>query len=250
MPEYPTVPWQQFFDATASAYLEQRFTRATAAEVAFLLDLLALPPGALILDMGCGVGRHAVPLAQRGFSVTGVDLSAEMLAEASKAAAAAGVSLTLVQADATQFTTTYRFDAALCLCEGGFGLLAPGEDGDTHDLAILRTMHAALKPGGRLVLTALNGYRAIREFTQADVASGRFDPLTLTQLTPATIETSSGRQTVWMREKKHLPQDLVRLARTAGFTVEHVWGGTAGNWGRRPVELDEMEVMLVVRKGS
>ena len=239
--------WQKFFAVEAATYLQERFTKATDAEIPFLLDLLALLPGASILDMGCGVGRHAVPLAQRGFSVTGVDLSPAMLAQARQRADAAGVTLTLVQANATEFTAADRFDAAICLCEGGFGLLNPGEDGDIHDLAILRSIAAALKPGAPFVLTALNGYRAIRQMTQADVDSGRFDPLTLTQNSEVILDTPTGPETLTLREKKHLPQDLARLCREAGFSVDHLWGGTAGNWGRRPVDLDEMEVMVVAR---
>jgi hypothetical protein len=38
------------------------------------------------------------------------------------------------------------------------------------------------------------------------------------------------------------------MCQQAGFRVDHLWGGTAGNWGRRTVELDEMEVMVVARK--
>jgi len=33
-----------------------------------------------------------------------------------------------------------------------------------------------------------------------------------------------------------------------GFEVIHIGGGTAGNWGIRPVELDEYELMAIVRK--
>ena len=36
----------------------------------------------------------------------------------------------------------------------------------------------------------------------------------------------------------------------AGFEVEHVWGGAAGNWGRRKIHLDEMEMMVVARKAD
>ena len=38
------------------------------------------------------------------------------------------------------------------------------------------------------------------------------------------------------------------LFRLAGLEVEHIGGGTAGNWGRRPIDLDEMEVMVIARK--
>jgi hypothetical protein len=38
------------------------------------------------------------------------------------------------------------------------------------------------------------------------------------------------------------------MLRMAGFTVEHIWGGTAGNWGRRPLLMDEMELMVLARR--
>ncbi len=50
---------------------------------------------------------------------------------------------------------------------------------------------------------------------------------------------------VVVREQPHLPQDLARLCRAAGFSGQRVWGGTAGAWGRRPVARDDIEVMIV-----
>jgi hypothetical protein len=45
-----------------------------------------------------------------------------------------------------------------------------------------------------------------------------------------------------------MPKELADLFRQAGFVVEHIWGGTAGDWGKRPVKLDEIEIMIVGRK--
>jgi hypothetical protein len=45
-----------------------------------------------------------------------------------------------------------------------------------------------------------------------------------------------------------VPTELVLMFRQAGFDVENVWGGTAGTWGRRTVDLDEMEIMIVAHK--
>ena len=240
--------WERFFDGYASHYLQAGFTKNTLAEANFVIDELKLPPGSAILDMGCGAGRHSVELARRGYQLIGVDLSAGMLAEAKKAADSAGVSVEWIRSDATKFVSAKQFDAAICLCEGAFGLIAMGEDDEAHDSAILQNVYAALKPGAGFILTALNGLRAIRQYTQADVDAGRFDPLTLVETHPMEWETPEGQQTVTVREKLHLPQELARLCREVGFEVEHIWGGTAGNWGRRTVELDEIEVMIVARK--
>jgi SAM-dependent methyltransferase len=240
--------WQAFFDGYAPVYMTESFTRHTEAEVDFLVEQFGLRPGCAILDLGCGTGRHTVALAGRGFLMTGVDLSKGMLAQARAAAEKSGVTVQFIQADATRFSTPAKFDYAICLCEGSFGLVNEGESGDEHDLAILRNVHASLAAGGGFLLTALNGFRAIRQFTQADVLSGRFDPLTLVERSEMSWETPSGRHSVVVAEKKRLPQDLARLCQQAGFVVDHIWGGTAGNWARRPVDLDEMEVMLVVHK--
>jgi hypothetical protein len=53
---------------------------------------------------------------------------------------------------------------------------------------------------------------------------------------------------VAVREKAFVPTELVLLFRLAGMSVINIWGGTAGNWGRRPVDLDEMEIMVVACK--
>lgn len=100
--------WQQFFNGFAPQYLNESFTKNTEAEIAFLRELLQLNPGDSILDMGCGVGRHAVPLARLGFAVTGVDLSEGMLAEGRKAAQSAGVQVEWIHCDATKFDSTAR----------------------------------------------------------------------------------------------------------------------------------------------
>jgi SAM-dependent methyltransferase len=239
--------WREFFDSFAPQYMREPFTADSAREAEFLVDVLELPSGAAILDVGCGTGRHAVELARRGFAVTGLDLSSGMLAEAARAAEVAGVTVDLVQADATDFTLGRCFDAAVCLCEGAFTLVG-AEDPLEHDAAILRTVHAILRSGAPFVLTASNGMRLIRDATVDQVANGAFDPATLTVSYTMEWETEDGPRGVPVRERGYVPSELTLLCRSAGFIVEHVWGGTAGSWGRRPVDLDEWEIMVVMRR--
>jgi SAM-dependent methyltransferase len=239
--------WREFFDSYATQYMNESFTADSVHEVEFLEEVLGVPAGAAILDVGCGTGRHAVELAGHGYRVTGLDLSAGMLAEAAKAAAGAGVDIELIKADATAFSLERSFDAAACLCEGAFTLVG-ADDAFEHDLAILRNVLAALKPGAPLVLTASNGMRLIRDATPEQVEKGAFDPLTLTHAYDMEWETPDGPRSVPVRERGYVPSGLTLLCRAAGFDVEHIWGGTAGAWGRRPVDLDEWEIMVVMRK--
>jgi cyclopropane fatty-acyl-phospholipid synthase-like methyltransferase len=240
--------WEEFFDEHAPEYMENSFTRNTLEEVDFIIEELGLGPGSRILDMGCGTGRHSVELAKRGYLMTGVDISSGMLAQAKKAARKAGVEVEWIKADATHFESKKLFDAAICLCEGAFGLLGMEGDAIEHSLSILRKINQALKTDAKLILTAINGLALIRKYSQEDVEKGRFDPVTLAEVYPMEYNTADGKKTLTVRERGFLPTELVLMFGQTGFGVKKIWGGTAGNWGRRKVELDEIEIMVVALK--
>lgn len=242
--------WQSFYDRHAPYYDRGAFTSHTVAEVDFLLDLLGLAPGAAILDVGCGTGRHSIELARRGFRVTGIDISSGMLGQAFHKAAAAGVSVEWVHADAAAWVPTRTFDAVLCLCGGAFTVADLAVDPLAHDRAILAAIAGALAPGGPFVLTTPNGYRRIREVTQDDVSAGRFDPVTMIETREEEFAVPGAEGRMRYRERLYILPELVALLNACGFAVEHTWGGTAGRWGRRPLELDEIEVMVTCRRAT
>jgi len=238
--------WQTFFDAHAPDYMGNVFTQNTEAEVDFVIEELGLSPGARILDMGCGTGRHSVELARRGYRMTGVDQSAGMLSEARKAAQEAQVEVEWVQADARDFSREDAFDAAICLCEGAFGLLETTGEAIEQPLAILRNIGGSLKPGGKAIFTVLNGFRMVRAHKQEDVESGAFDPLTLSELSEAP--PAIGQHAVQVRERGFVPTELTLLFELAGLEPLHIWGGTAGAWNRGKINLDEYEIMIIAGK--
>ena len=247
--------WKDFFDIYAPHYMKESFTRNTRAEVDFLVDVMELEPGASVLDVGCGTGRHSIELARRGYKVTGVDMSEGMLKEAARTAEQAGVCVEWIQQDATKLKLDSCYDACICLCEGAFGLLNAGEDAATRDISILRGIASALRPGRPFLLTALNALRTIRMYDDDDVASGRFDNITLCQVHSVgsivsddiSRELPESISSTIVREKAFTTMELTLMLRVAGFSVEHIWGGTAGNWGRRPLLMDEIELMVLAR---
>ena len=85
----------------------------TRQEIDFLVDALPLSPGARVLDVGCGFGRHSVELARRRYRVLGIDPAAAMIRAARDNAHEAGVTVDFQQVAAEGYFTAEPFDAAL-----------------------------------------------------------------------------------------------------------------------------------------
>lgn len=241
--------WETFFDGHAPHYMNNGFTKNTVAEVDFVLDELKFPIGSAILDVGCGTGRHSIELAKRGFQVTGVDISAGMLSEAKKSAVEANVNIEWIHSDAVVFAPSKLFDAAICLCEGAFGLVGRDEEPIEHDTAILQNISNALKPQSRFLLTTLNAYSKIRQFSQEAVDSGRFNPITMIEHCVDEWDLPEGKKQVEFKERRYFPFELKQMFTQAGFEVNHIWGGTLEKWEKREkINLDAIEIMIVATK--
>lgn len=115
----------------------------TRLEADFLERSLKLEPGARVLDVACGMGRHSLALAARGYRMTGVDLSPQMIAECRAAAAKTGAVLEWLSADMRELAWAAEFDAAFCF-GNSFAYMDPA-----GTRAFLRAVARALKPGAR-----------------------------------------------------------------------------------------------------
>ncbi|MCP4112690.1 MAG: class I SAM-dependent methyltransferase [Desulfobacteraceae bacterium] len=245
----PINEWRTFFnDCYAPEYKKECFTQNTDEEVRFLFRELKLPAGSRILDVGCGTGRHSVALAEKGFCVTGVDISVHMLREAQKAASEADVQVHFIVADAQFMSFSEEFDAAISICEGALSLLGSGDNPFNHDQRILQNIFNSLKPGSIFISTVLNAFRRIRQMSEKDVLSGQFDPVTMVEVTNEKVKTKQGQREIYVRERLYTPPEYIRMLRQAGFVAEDVFGGTAGTWDRQPLKLDEMEFMVIAEK--
>ena len=220
----------------------QSFTTGTAQEVEFLVAEFGLTPGCRVLDAGCGPGRHALALAARGIDVVGVDLSDDFVAQARASATAADLPATFTVADVRSIAFVEEFDAVLCLCQGGFGLLGGG---DTEQ-AVIGRFGAALRPGGRLAVSAFSAYFAVRHLE----AGEEFDADRGVNHEVATVRGAAGEQTFDLWTTCYTPRELRLLAERAGLRVDAVWGVHPGAYARTPPSIDASEHLLFATKGS
>ena len=230
-------------DDLRGSYLRYSFTMGTENEVDFLVDVLGLEPGMRVLDVGCGPGRHSYALARRGIDVLGIDISQTFV---DLARADAPPNARFERADARRLTFDGEFDAVLSLCQGGFGLAGgAGAVGPDPDADVMDGMARALRPGGRLALSAFSAYFQVRFLEDSDA----FDADAGVNHEVATLRTPEGTETtrdLWTT--CFTPRELRLLAARAGLTVEAVWSVTPGEYARRAPVIDRPEFLLLARR--
>jgi SAM-dependent methyltransferase len=221
----------------------QAFTAGTEQEVEFLVCALGLGPGMRVLDAGCGPGRHALSLARRGICVVGVDLSPDFVALARASADALGVTehARFEVGDVRTLAFESAFDAVVCLCQGGFGLLGGGRD----EQLVLERFHAALRSGGRLSVSAFNAYFALRHLEPGDT----FDAVTGVNHEVATLRNADGDERSFdLWTTCFTLRELALLAVAAGFSVDAVHGVTPGRYAAHAPSVDLPEFLLVAHR--
>jgi SAM-dependent methyltransferase len=241
----PAVPDAHWFNPLAAfvgtAYLRNAFTKGTTQEVEFLVDALALEPGMRVLDAGCGPGRHALELARRGIEVVGVDASPDFIALAR--AEAASLPAEFVEADVRSLAYAAEFDAVICVCQGGFGLLG----GDEAELDVVDRFAAALRPGGRLALSAFSSYFVVRHLEPDET----FDADTGVNHEKAVVRDSDGAERAFdLWTTCYTPRELRLLAARAGLVVDAVFGVAPGRYARTPPSVDVPEHLLLAHRSA
>jgi SAM-dependent methyltransferase len=226
-------------DHLGAAYLRYSFTKGTAQEVGFLLDVLGLEPGMRLLDVGCGPGRHAHAFAEQGIVVVGVDISQRFV---DLAARDAPPGASFVRADARALAFDAEFDAAISLCQGAFGLAGgPGAPVDA-DGEVLDGIARALRPGGRAAVSAFSAYFQVRYLEEAD----SFDADAGVNHERTDVRDEAGTATeVDLWTTCFTPRELRLLAARSGLEVEAIWSVTPGAYSRRVPTVESTEFLLV-----
>lgn len=220
-------------DHLGAAYLRYSFTKGTRQEVDHLVGSLGLEPGMRVLDVGCGPGRHAHALAERGLLVHGIDVSRTFV-ELATAGAPEGA--TFERLDARSMAFAEEFDAAICLCQGAFGLMTA----DGHDATVLDGIARALQPGGRLALSAFSAYFVVKHW--ADV---EFDADTGITHERTEIRDEAGdtvEASLWTG--CYTPRELRLMCAAAGLRVDSISSVEPGAYGDDPPTVDTAEFLV------
>lgn len=206
-----------------------------------LLSTLSLPPGARVLDLACGKGRHSRYLAERGFDVTGLDISEQSIAYARQFE---NEHLHFYQHDMRKLFISNYFDAVLNLFTS-FGYFKNEAD----HVRTLTNVVRGLRPGGLLLLDFFNARYVRNHLVPADEKTTGGITFHLRRRVEAglvvkNIEFNDHGQQFSFEERVHLFElpDFQILLGQAGLVLQKTFGG----YNLEPFNADTSKRLILV----
>ena len=248
-----TKTWYEqddFWEKWASVlFPEERWEKAPE-EVDNLILRLGISPGATLLDLCCGPGRHSLEFARRGFSVVGVDRTETYLRKARSLAKTEGLELEFVREDMRTFCRPDSFDAAINLFTS-FGFFEDAKD----DELVAKNVHVSLKDGGFFLIDTVGKEILARIFRERDW----YDVDGAMMLEERRVTQNwSWIENRWILVKDgkadefefgfrlYSAAELSALLRGCGFEAIEVYGDLAG----APYDHEAKRLVVVARKGK
>ncbi len=226
-------------------YLYIDLHTATEQEVEFLRKILRIGRGSWLLDVGCGYGRHLVPLLEEGVNAYGCDRSSFMIAEAAKRIRAAGERAAkdgrptkrfgenrLVRCDNRALPFNGGFDCAVNLFNS-FGYFEEERD----NFRMLAEIAGALKSGGLFLLDLVNRDFVLRHLPRKDWFENNgalvlekkwFDPIRNRSEIDVHVVDKNGKREYHHSIRLYSYTEISMLLEAAGFKVVAVFGGFGG----------------------
>jgi SAM-dependent methyltransferase len=167
-PWYVTLFERDWYDVLApgggrSRVEPERYAQRTEQEAEFVASTLRLAAGTPVLDLCCGWGRHTIRLAQRGYRMTGLDLSAYHIELARSAAREAGINVAWIEGDMRRIPCLDATFGAVINLFTAFGYFDEAENQQ-----VLEEVSRVLAPGGRFLLDLINRDRLMSVFRETD----------------------------------------------------------------------------------
>ncbi|HBX49979.1 MAG: SAM-dependent methyltransferase [Bacteroidetes bacterium RIFOXYA12_FULL_35_11] len=247
--------YEEIFENFADGYDREIFTQGTIGEVDFFEKEINFNKNYRILDIGCGTGRHSLELARRGYYVTGIDLSDSLLQKAQQIAEEEKLKVRFLKKDARRFSFEGKFDLVLMICEGAFPLM----ETDEMNYEILKNAADSLNPGGKIILTTLNGLfplkqsvdKFINEKAEQGVSSeSNFDMMTFRMYSTYETKDDAGNVKILKcNERYYMPSEISWLLHSTGFKQADIFGCKLGAFSRNDeLTSEDFEMLIVAEK--
>jgi SAM-dependent methyltransferase len=245
----PTDWYQTFFSGLfVDCWLQATTPEQTLAEADFLQKMLQVSPPARLLDVPCGGGRHSLALAERGYALTGVDISPAFLKVARAQSAERPLPVRWEQRDMRDLPWPGEFDGAFSF-GNSFGYLE-----DAGNPQFLQAAARALKPGARFVLDTsyiaeilLPVLQERQWYPAGDVlflAQRRYDHVTGRLEVEYTLIKDGKVEKQPMSGRLYTFRELCQLLAEAGFASWQAYGSL----NEEPFQLGAKRLLLVATK--
>ncbi len=240
---------EAFWKATRPILFSETRQANATQEAEEIIALLELRPGAWVLDLCCGVGRHSLELARRGFGVTGVDRNTEYLKEAKQRAKAEGLPVGFVRSDMREFCRPGAFDGAINMFTS-FGYFQDRRD----DQKVAQNLYRSLGPKGILLIETMGKEVLARIFRPRDwYEQSGYLVLEERKVSPdwSRIESrwilikGTRRQEFTISLRLYSACELRDLLKGVGFRRVEIYGGLSG----MPYDHQANRLVIVAKKG-
>jgi len=223
--------WEDLFNDDFIRAMEKLTDSQIKREADFIEDSLGVAAGAMVLDLACGTGRHAIELSKRGYNVVGFDLSLAMLARAADEAEERNAQLNFVQGDMREMTFNEMFDGIYCWSTS-FGFFE-----EEKNMNVIQRVHHALKKGGQFLLDVVNRDYVARQSPSLVWFEGdgaicmdemQVDWITSRMKIKRTMMIDDGRsREIEFSMRLYALHELGKMLHDAGFRVAEVSGRVA-----------------------
>lgn len=248
--------YELLFENYGESYDRETFSHGTQGECDFIEQELNYNKNVRILDIGCGTGRHSIELSKRGYCITGIDLSQNLLDKAIENAGIAGVAVDFQRHDARCLPFEKEFDFVMMICEGAFPLM----ETDEMNFQILQNATKALKAGGKIMFTTLNGlfplHHSICDFTNSNSDEGNahyressFDMMTFRDYNITSFVDDAGiEHELHCNERYYVPPEITWMLQSLGLSKVEIFGAKLGAFSRNDaLTIDDFEMLVIAQ---
>jgi SAM-dependent methyltransferase len=246
------VPWfedEVFWETVGPILFSRDRIQNAAQETQDIIELLKIRKGSTILDLCCGVGRHSIEFASRGYIVTAVDRTEKYLRSAKRKARRKGVHIEFVRGDMREFYRANSFNAILSMYTS-FGYFKNQED----DYRVARNMYTSLKKGGKVIIEMMGKEilariflpRGWREIGNRIILEERKMSEDWSMISNRWIVIQGRKRREFrLTHRIYSATELGNLLRSCGFSIDGVYGTLDGApYGPRANRL-----IMVAKKG-